>query len=320
MNSSIAFASELAERMIQFIAFKRMQGYDYSDGVASLMHFDAFLLKTGCCDRILHGEEMLGYCATIVRLSASRQAGLLSTVRQFSRYLHAVEPQSATLPLHLLPRHARVIRYHSLSELEIGILMKAAALLRPRSGIRQHCIRFLIGLLYCTGLRIAEALALNLGDVAVEHATLFVRCGKFRKERLVPMSPSTLKALAAWLDLRKRYAGSEPSSPLFINTRGHRLGRDQAADAFRRLCDSCGMVGKPRLRLHDLRHNYACRRLALWREEHEDIEAMIPVLANAMGHVNIFATQVYIHIDAAALQQASVKFNAHVALFQENSL
>jgi integrase len=268
---------------------------------------------------MLHGEEMQGYCAEIARLGASRQAGLLSAVRQFSIYLHALEPQSAILPLHILPRHSRAIRFHPLSEAEIGRLMKAAETLSPRNGIRPHCIRFLVGLLYCAGLRITEALALNLGDVDAENATLFVRCGKFRKERLVPMSHSTLNAMAAWLDRRGCHAGSEPSTPLFIDRWNKRLGRDQAAGAFRRLCASCGIGDRPRPRLHDLRHNYACRRLALWREEREDIDAMIPVLANAMGHVNIFSTQVYIHIDAASLHQASAKFNAHIAHSREDS-
>lgn len=318
MKAPDCFSSPLADRMVQFVAFKRMQGYDYVDGMASLRRFDAFLLKTGCCDRQLHGAEMQGYGVKIAKLSASRQSGLLSAVRQFSIYLHALEPQSAILPLRLLPRHPRAIRFRPLSEADIASLMKAAETLVPRQSIRPHCIRFLIGLLYCTGLRIAEALALNLGDVDAEHSTLFVRRGKFRKERLVPLSPSTRMALAAWLELRGHYAGSEPSAPLFIDRRNTRLGRDQAADAFRRLCVSCEMDQSPRPRLHDLRHNYACRRLALWREEHEDIEAMLPVLVNALGHVNVFSTQVYIHIDAASLHQASAKFNVYSAPFRKN--
>ncbi len=60
--------------------------------------------------------------------------------------------------------------------------MAATAILGPDKGIGKECMRFLIGLLYCTGLRISEALALNLADMDPVNSTLFVRRGKFHKE------------------------------------------------------------------------------------------------------------------------------------------
>lgn len=57
----------------------------------------------------------------------------------------------------------------------------------------------------------------------------------------------------------------------------------------------------------------------LWREEQADVDALLPVLANAMGHVDFFATQIYIHIQAGSLQQASIKFNSHVTHSKENT-
>jgi integrase len=147
--------------------------------------------------------------------------------------------------------------------------------------------------------------------VEAKQSTLFVRRGKFRKERIVPMSPTTVEALNQWLLLRACYAGNEASAPLLVAGWNKRLGRHQASNAFARLCVHCGLDGDPPPRLHDLRHNYACRRLALWREGQEDVDALLPILANAMGHVDFHGTQVYIHIDAAALQRASAKFREH---------
>ena len=199
--------------MVQFVAFKRMQGYDYADGMQRLKRLDSFLSKEGCSDGVLHAETLNRYCAEMVGLSVSSMTGIQSTARQFSIYLHAFEPESVILPAHIQPRHPRQIRFYPLSEAQIADLMEASGTLVPKSGIRSHCIRFLIGLLYSTGLRISEALALNLRDVNTKDATLFVRRGKFRKERLVPMSPSTLEAMAAWLDHRKQYAGNQASAP-----------------------------------------------------------------------------------------------------------
>ena len=77
----------------------------------------------------------------------------------------------------------------------------------------------------------------------------------------------------------------------------------------RDLCLRCGTAPPPRL--HDLRHNYACRRLALWRQAGMDINALLPILATATGHVNFFATQRYLHLDAVALRDAAVLFSSH---------
>lgn len=313
------FVSLLAERMLQFLNFKHMQGYDYIDGQEQLKRFDVFLSKTHCPGPVLLCEDLDGYRADIRCKHLATQAKLLSTVRQFSHFLHAFEPESVVLPARILPRRPRTIRFYPLSIEQVGELMAATSIIRPRSGIRPACLRFLIGLLYSTGLRIGEALALNLGDIDEKQASLFVRDGKRHKERLVLMSVSTVEALRQWLSVRRDYAGNEANAPLLVTGWNQRLKDWQAARAFARLCTHCGIRGSPPPRLHDLRHNYACRCLALWREAKEDVDALLPVLANAMGHVDFFATQLYMHIDAAALQQASANFHTHVYNVQEIS-
>jgi integrase len=150
-------------------------------------------------------------------------------------------------------------------------------------------------------------------------STLFVRRGKFRKERLVPMSASTREAVDRWLPLRAGYAESGPGCPLFATGWTGRLSRDLAYRAFRGLCSRCGFDGSPPPRLHDLRHNYACACVARWRREREDVDALLPVLANAMGHCDFHATEIYLHIHAAALQQASESFRQHVRRTMEPS-
>lgn len=313
------FVSLLAQRMLQFLSFKRMQGYDYIDGQQQLERFDAFLSKTQCPGTVLRCEDLDGYCADLRQMHLGTQAKLLSTVRQFSHFLHAFEPESVVLPTRILRRRPRTIRFYPLSAEQVGELMAATSILRPGSGIRPACLRFLIGLLYSTGLRIGEALALNLGDVDQRQASLFVRDGKGHKERLVLMSASTLEALQQWLKRRCDYAGNEANAPLLVSGWNQRLKDWQAARAFARLRAHCGIEGSLPPRLHDMRHNYACGCLAMWREAKEDVDALLPVLANAMGHVDFHATQIYMHIDATALQQASANFHTHVYNVQEIS-
>lgn len=312
MSVSVEFTSPLTDRMVQFIAFKRMQGYDYKNGADQIGIFDAFLAKIGYASTVLNLDVLEHFADDIAGKSRSTRAGRLSTLRQFSVYLHALEPTSVLLPPRLIPRGAQKIRFYPLSSQQIGGLMSATQALKPDNGIRAECMRFLIGLLYSTGLRISEALALNLGDIDAVDSTLFVRRGKFRKERLVPMSPSTQEALEQWLVRRIHYAGNAPSTPLFVPGMNRRLTCDRAQRLFRHLCIHCGIDEQPPPRLHDLRHNYACACVAQWRETDEDVNTLLPVLANAMGHATYRDTELYLHIDAAALRKACGKFKQHV--------
>jgi len=304
------FESRLADRMLAFMSFKRMQGYDYIEGGMNLARFDAFMAARPCPAPLLRREDLDAYCAHLGGIPVATQAKLLSTLRQFSRYLQAFEPQSALLAGRILPRQPSRIRFCPLSAAQVGSLMAATSILQSREGILPACVQFLIGLLYSTGLRLGEALALNIKDVDIKASTLFVRNGKWRKQRLVVMSESTLEALRSWMLLRRPHAASGANDPLLISYWNQRLTHRQAQRAFTRLCTHCTIKAVPAPRLHDLRHNYACGCMQRWREQHEDLDALLPVLANAMGHVDFRSTQHYMHIDAAALQSAGAKFHS----------
>ncbi|MDA3925246.1 MAG: tyrosine-type recombinase/integrase [Kiritimatiellae bacterium] len=319
MKERVDFSSSLADRLIGFLAFKRMQGHDYSGNIFRLRHLDAFLSREGSDDGVLHAEVLKRYCDEVAGLCVNSASGYHTVARQFSIYLHAFETRSAVLPARIQPQRSHQICFYPLSEDQIADLMAATDIAGFRCAIRRHCFRFLIGFLYSTGLRISEALALNMQDLDTQHATLFIRRGKFHKERLVAMSSSTFEAMKVWLGQRQQYAGDEASAPLFVVELHKRPDRYQISHAFRRICQRCGIEGDPHPRLHDLRHNYACRCVSQWREQGKDVNALLPILANAMGHVDFHATQLYIHINAASLRDASNKFDAHIRNTLENS-
>ena len=61
----------------------------------------------------------------------------------------------------------------------------------------------------------------------------------------------------------------------------------------------------------DSRHTYACTRLLEEYREGKDVNALLPALATYLGHVNVSATQVYLHATAALLDQANQRFAVH---------
>jgi len=309
MSRQATFKSPLGDMMERFVAHKRMQGYDYAAQEKELCFFDRFLCYADSSDGLLHSEYFSDYLKTMPHLKLKSRENRLGVVHQFSLYLNAHRPESRVMPSRLLPAFARNIRVCRITSAEICELMRAAENLPPKGGIRCTCIRFLIGLLYTTGLRISEAIGLNLGDVDLERNTLFIHRGKFGKDRLIALTPSTRNALDEWLHLRSFHAGNGNSAPLFVSALNKRLGYQQAKRAFGKLCNQCGLHSDPPPRLHDLRHNYASECLSRWQHDGKDIETLLPVLSTAMGHVNPYATQRYIHINAATLLDASNKIH-----------
>lgn len=319
MSNIIHFHSIMAEQLRQFVALKRMQGYDYTDQARNLSYFDKFLADQHEGDQglLLTLDVLEKYVSTTSHLEGFSRRTRLSSLRQFSRYLHARSPGSVLLREDIVPRHPPKVRFCRIEPWQTADLMSAVLQLAFRSPIRAPGICTLIGLLYSTGLRIDEALQLTLGDINSHSSVLYVAKGKFSKQRLVPMSASTLSAVTEYLSFRNRHADTAEASPLFIAAYNKGLSYCQAYDGFQRACCHCGLTGDPRPRLHDLRHNYACRRLALWRQEGRDVNAMLPVLAAAMGHVDIFRTQIYLHIEPSELHDASDRLDAYLNTHRE---
>ncbi|NQT17008.1 MAG: tyrosine-type recombinase/integrase [Planctomycetes bacterium] len=312
MSRNESFHSVLAEVMADFVVFKRMQGYDYSQQVRLLGLFDRFLCGQDIEEAVLRTEHISAYLATTAGLATGTRGDRLSVVRQFSLYAHARHPEHAVAQTSMLPCRHRPVRFYRIPPDQVSVLMDTALELRPARSVRPHCIHFLIGLLYCTGLRISEALNLELSDVDLAGSTLLVRRGKFDRERLLALSPSTTHALRNWLEIRSRFASTSRCAPFLVGGLNRGLTYNQARDAFLTLCQRCGLNALPPPRLHDLRHNYACRCIEQWREQSKDIQALLPILAAAMGHVTIRHTQVYIHTQEAALQAAADTFRNYV--------
>ncbi len=147
----------------------------------------------------------------------------------------------------------------------------------------------LFTLLYGCGLRIAEALALDVKDAprAGSDAALRVT-GKGNKQRLVPVLPAVRQAMEAWL---AEHPDRHPDSPLFMGARGARL---DPAVAQRSLRHWRRLSGLPEHATpHALRHSFATHLLG----GGADLRAIQELL----GHASLSTTQRYTRVDAAAL-------------------
>ncbi|HTZ72148.1 MAG TPA: tyrosine recombinase XerC [Acetobacteraceae bacterium] len=145
----------------------------------------------------------------------------------------------------------------------------------------------LFTLLYGCGLRIAEALALNLPDAPRAGRPLRVT-GKGRKERLVPVLPAVEQAVSAYIALRP---GAAPDAPLFIGARGDRLNPGVAQRVLRNYRRLAGLP--EHATPHALRHSFATHLLA----GGADLRA----IQDLLGHASLSTTQRYTAVDGAKL-------------------
>src|SRR5713226_6482597 len=108
----------------------------------------------------------------------------------------------------------------------------------------------LFGLVAVTGIRIGEALAIPAGGIDLDAGLLPVHPAKSRCERILPLHPTTVAALAEYEELRARKHPA--AATFFVSIRGTRLCHHPVLNAFREACALAGIPGRPRI--HDLRH------------------------------------------------------------------
>jgi len=144
-------------------------------------------------------------------------------------------------------------------------------------------------LLYSSGLRLAELVALDTTDIDFDARVVRVT-GKGSKTRVVPVGRKAIAALRAWLALRP---GTGGESALFTGRNGHRIGARAVQHRIRQHGRSRQVPGN--LHPHTLRHSFASHLL----ESSGDLRAVQELL----GHADISTTQIYTHLDFQHLAQ-----------------
>jgi integrase len=235
----------------------------------------------------------------------------LDIVRRFALYRIATDPHTEIPPPGLLGASYRRTEPHIYSDDEIAALLGAAARLRSKGGLRPHTYTTLFGLLASTGLRISEALHLDRADVDLRTGVLTITETKFRKSRLVPLHPSTVTALKAYVERRDHSLPLKRTGRFFISDYAARLNYPTVCSTFVKLRRDLGWVnrsGRRLPRIHDLRHAFACRRLLAWYRDGADIPQKMLALSTYLGHVSVEGTYWYLTAVPDLMAIASSRF------------
>lgn len=231
------------------------------------------------------------------RTGPGTAARRLQLLRPFAAYYRQFEVGTEVLPPSLLGRLGRRPVPHIYTDEEIRELLDQASQLTPPGGLRPRTYRTLFGLIAAAGLRLSEALRLQVGDVDLDRATIAVRETKFHKSRCLPLQASVVQALADYRRVRDRHANPSKDAPFFVSGTGDFLKVTTVEYVFGRLRSQLGWKARGDYvhpRIHDMRHAMAVRRLQLWHETGVSLEHALFWLCTYLGHAKISDTYWYL--------------------------
>lgn len=283
--------SHLQVQLNDYVAMRRATGFKFVQAARLLSNFVDHLER--------HGSDVVTSTAAISWASAAGGhpnwwARRLSLVGGFARYLRDREPGHEVPPPGLFPtRPSRATPYLYTDE-DIGRLMEAARSLRTSWG---RTMETLIGLLAVTGMRVGEAIRLDLTDIDWEGGLLVVRSTKFGKSREVALHATAVAALRSYGDERLRLGPRLRTSAFLVSTRGDRLAYNSVQKTFHRLVVRLGFPRPTERygpRLHDLRHTFVVRTIVDWYRGGVDVAQRLHRLSTYLGHFDPSSTYWYL--------------------------
>ena len=299
----------------QYLQLRRSLGRILQGAEYTLNKFNLYLARYFPGAKTVTKPMIVGYLHAGKHLHASTVHLRFIYLRQFCRFLFQLNPDNYVPESRLIKRGPTVRLPHIYTHEEAMKLIRLARMLTPYGSLRPHTYSTLIALLWVSGLRIREALKLNLEDVDTDNAVLHIRESKFFKSRLVPLTLSSAAALETYKRLRAEHGYDQrPGAPFFINECARRCSHSMVGITFRDLVRQLGIrtVQGRDPRLHDFRHSFATGYLNEGYEQGKDPNASLPLLATYLGHVHIRDTQVYLHPASGLLATAGQKFYEHV--------
>ena len=206
--------SALAGRAQEYLRIRRMLGHELAEAARLLPRFVAYLDDIGA--EVITVQAALAWAQQPQARPGSKvQARRMTVARGFARHMAGIDPRTQVPPPGLLPCRQRWRPPFIYSDADIQALMSEV----PRiigSPLRAATYQTLIGLLAATGMRVGEALRLECGQIDWAEGVLTVHATKFGKSREVPLSASTVRALAAYARVRDQHfcrgPGLRPSS------------------------------------------------------------------------------------------------------------
>jgi len=302
------FQSRWAAQLESFVKFKHALGHAYLRPIEALRSFDRFAASSPW----KRSSDFPVVFRDWLNQSSDRKAitvrFYLGAMRQFCLFRRRNDPDAFVPECSWAgPYHRSHFLPYIFAPKDIhGIIVVISQLrLNPRDRRR---FRLLFIVLYCTGLRLGEALG-------IRHRDLNLRNGSFRigpskgRIRWVPFRRDLGRELRTFLD--RDCPDRNPDGFIFSKDNGSRRRVSPTSTIFCGVFRRCGLkpaAGRIGPRVHDLRHSMAVHCLQRWYHQGRDVPRMLPWLSAYLGHRDLLGTERYLHATPELLAIASRRF------------
>lgn len=293
---SYEYKSVLAPIINELITEKRSLGLKYESAEKGLKKLDVFFAEHNLAEPALTRETVEAFVTIKPNETLNNRSKRVTDVRELARYMNAHGYNAYVYPR--LPNgcYKSAFAPYIFTNEELVAFFKAVDSDTKESAVKYSVI---FRLLYCTGMRIGEVLALTYEDVNFNQGTIFIRQGKKNRDRMIPVDPHMLKILQNFiLEHRKNIC---PSDHIFVSPHHDTLKHNAVYDVFRKYLWKAGIPHEGRSKgpqIHSFRHTFCVHRMRNWVLEGSDLNALYPYICAYMGHADTRSTEYYTRLTA----------------------
>lgn len=312
--------SSFADRITDFVDYKHSLGHSYEESCRILWKFDLF-----CCDRFpekssFDREVAMAWLEMRDTEGRAGHRNRIMVLREFARYLNAIGDTAYLIPIAMTAKSPRYIP-HIFTGSEIAAFFYGADHFTPHKDApaRHLVVPVFYRLLYCCGLRPAEARLLRKENVDLIRGVLYIEESKGHKDRAVVVADDLLQVMRRYT---QKVSDIYPDCPFFFPRYdgAGAYSKVWAVETFWRCFQIGGLTqfDGPRPRVYDFRHTFATECICRWVREGKDVDAMLPFLSAYMGHARFEDTAYYIHMAPDFYQRTGkIDVSAYEALLPE---
>jgi integrase/recombinase XerD len=303
----------LGSLMQKHYEFRKAIGRAGTADAYTLYEFNNFLLEHYPKSKTLNRIEILHYLKTKFKRTTGTRRNIVIYIRQFCLFLNQRGINCYIPDKTLAPKYTYQLRYFALTEKHIQILMQMIREHRfNRPSVKEMYVTIL-GLLWCTGMRIGEVSRLVHDNIDFDKKLIFINQSKFYKDRIIPIDKSVAKALKKYVEIKRKYNFKiGKNDPFFMTYKETAVPPHSFRTMLKRMTKRLGLIdgnGNSPV-VHDFRHNFATQWIHDFYKN-PDIyppQSWMPKLSTYLGHTDLFGTQYYLHPNFDLLEKASESF------------
>jgi len=300
------YSSIYAPYFKQFIVNKKRLGYVSLRTEWVFLEFDKFFIDNNITTIGITRQQVERWRTTRINDAPSTICTKYSILSQFCKYLCQVGYDSY-IPRIPVNTARNSFTPHIFTNQEMADIFHACDNMRlydRHMSTILFIVPIIIRLLYATGLRISEALALKNKDVDFNRRCLYISQSKNDEERIAPMSDALEEVLKQYLHYRDRMPIpriNDTDGYLFVSPNGTNCRQGSVYNWFRK---ALAISGIPHIgdhqgpRVHDFRHTFAVHSLVQMAKSGLDLYYSLPLLSTFLGHKSLGATDHYVRLTA----------------------